>query len=120
MNFDVSNGLVPFGSGTDVTPSAQAADPASAGSAASSGDAASGLPLAYFGDMIQQIGRSMTGDPAASASSDPNAHAQSMNDAIDMLEGVIGMMSLYGSPDEEIGRLQSGDLPQLDRISGGF
>jgi hypothetical protein len=115
MNFDITGGLVPFEIPSDAAPSARGAGSASAGPASPGGEAASASPLSYFGDMIQQIGRSMTADTSR-ASASGEAQPQSMHEAIDLLESVIGMMSLYGSSDEMMARLQSGDMPKLDTL----
>ena len=109
---DITNSLVSFDGTDGQTPPAQGADAASAAPASLGGDTITTTPLAHFGSVVQQIGKSMASDPA----SDPTAHAQSMNDAIDLLESVVGMMSLYGSPDQMAQRLQSGDLPKLESL----
>ena len=79
-------------------------------------DAISTSPLAYFGDMVQQSGRSMAQDPAAAAH-DPAAHGAAMDEAIGMLESVIGLMSLSGESGEAaMQSLATNSAPSLESL----
>ena len=115
MNFDISNlDLVKFDGTASVVASAPSADPAPAGSAPLAADSIAASPLSYFGDMVQQIGRSISGEAAKLPADDPSAQGDAMNAAIDLLEGAMGLMSLYGgagagagASDTPIERLQN-------------
>lgn len=114
---DITNGLVSFdqnANGSTLSPEADATSVAFPSSEA--GDSIAVSPLAHFGQVVQQIGTSMAADPAASTPGNSPEHARSLGDAMDMLESVVGMMSLYGSPDQMQERLQSGDLPKLEAL----
>lgn len=70
-------------------------------------DAISGSPLTYFGGVVTQIGQAMIG--ADTGDGDGSAD---MSKALELLEGVIGLMSgLGGAPSGEL--LPATELPSL-------
>ena len=66
--------------------------------------------------MVQQIGRSMAQDPSVQTQ-DPAVHGAAMDEAIGMLESVIGLMSLYGdSTSTGAQSLAEGTAPSLENL----
>lgn len=58
-------------------------------------DAISSSPLTYFGGVVTQIGQSMIG-----AQANGGDESADMSRAVELLEGVIGLMSGVGSGDD--------------------
>ena len=119
MSFDISNNLDLFK--LDLLSSAATSQGSPDAAAAAPGslprDSIATSPLAFFGDMVQSIGRSMSTDAATLSPTDRSAHGDAISQALEMLESTMGLMSLYGgSGDEAMARLQSGDLPTLGTI----
>jgi hypothetical protein len=61
-------------------------------------DSIQSSPLAFFGDMVQQIGKAMAQD-GMSSSANGDAPGSGMSDAMGMLENVVALMSAYGLGD---------------------
>jgi hypothetical protein len=119
MGFDVSTNLDLFkvDAASGVAASQGSPDAADTTSGSLPGDSISTSPLAFFGDMVQSIGRSMSQDAANLPATDSAAHGDAISQALEMLESTMGLMSLYGgSGDEAMTRLQTGDLPTLGTI----
>jgi hypothetical protein len=119
MSFDISTNLDLFklDPAGNVATSQGSSDAAQAASGSLPGDSISTSPLAYFGDMVQSIGRSMSQDASNLPATDRSAHGDAISQALEMLESTMGLMSLYGaSGDEAMTRLQTGDLPALGTI----
>jgi hypothetical protein len=103
-----------------ITPDAAGlADPADAGTASLSGDAISTSPLTFFGGVVTQIGQAMVNDAIAPGPADPgaspNGTSGSLDQAIGLLEGILGLMSAYGDDPSaaasEMARLASSQPP---------
>ncbi len=97
MDFDFSSvERAGFDSSTlaSTNTAANSAVPAEAGTAFADLDGISASPLAYFGSMVEQVGKSMIaeGQQASTNGADPS---HGVSDAIDMLDSLVSMMSLF-------------------------
>ena len=69
-------------------------------------DSIQSSPLAFFGDMVQQIGKAMAQD-GMSSTANGDASGSGMSDAMGMLENVVALMSAYGLGDGATGAAPS-------------
>ena len=82
-----------------------------------SSDAISTSPLTFFGGVVEQIGKAMMNDGSYSGGSPAagSANGAGFDQAIGLLEGVIGLMSAYGSDSggipTDVARLAASEPP---------
>ncbi|MGH7755213.1 MAG: hypothetical protein ACREM8_02875 [Vulcanimicrobiaceae bacterium] len=97
MGFEVSQNLKPAGFEPGLTSLPSARSGANAAELAPfaplGADNIQSSPLAFFGDMVQQIGKAMSQDGLSTLASGSGGSGASMNEAMGILENVVALMS---------------------------
>jgi hypothetical protein len=106
MGFDVTQNLGPASFDPELISSLGPEGDANATELAAfaplGADSIQSSPLAYFADVVQQIGKAMAHDGQSSSASG-DASGSGMSDAMGMLENVVALMSAYGLGDGAYG-----------------